>query len=462
MIDLSRAGTIFFCGIGGSGMSALAQIMRERGWDVHGSDRSRDRGETPEKFAKLERMGMALYPQDGSGAAGVSCLVVSSAIESSIPDVKAAQEGKIPIYKRAEILAALFNRADQSIAVGGTSGKSTVTAMTGWILNHAGKNPTIVNGAQMGNFEGPGSFGNAVTGDDNLYVAEVDESDGSIAFFKPSVAVLTNISLDHRPMNELQALFANFIGEASECAVINLDDEFSAALLPQAEKALTFSLENPETDFCAQNITPHDDGVSFAVNGVPVRLYVPGRHNVANALAAMAAVSCTGVRLEDAAAALEEFRGTHRRFEIVGTANGITVIDDFAHNPDKIAATLNTLCEKKGRVWAIFQPHGFGPTKLMRRELVAALAQGLRAEDVLIMPEIYYAGGTASRDISSADIVADVKAQGREAVFIPQRNDIIKYLGDHTGPGDRIIIMGARDDTLPGFARAILGRFSNF
>lgn len=457
------AKSCFLCGIGGSGMSALAQMLLAQGWQVSGSDRSRDKGDTPEKFEAIEAQGIKLYPQNGTGlAAGMDMLVVSSAVENTIPDVKAAKDLDIPVRKRAEVLADLLNSAPLSIAVGGTSGKSTVTAMTGWILDKTGKNPTIVNGAVMMGFHDRAGLGNAVIGGADVFVAEVDESDGSIAYFKPSVAVLTNISLDHKPLPELRGLFNNYLKEAKQNVVINLDDPESAALAATDRRALTFALDNRTARFQAHDIKPLDDGVAFEVldkarmESAAVRLHVPGRHNVANALAAIAAASVAGVPLKSAAAALGEYRGTRRRFEIMGAKAGVTVIDDFAHNPDKIAATLQTLHEKPGRVWIVFQPHGFGPTKLMRAGLTETFGKALNDNDVLVMPEIYYAGGTTTKDISSADIVRDVAAAGKQAQFIASRNDIPSYLASHVKPGDRVIVMGARDDTLPAFARSIL------
>ncbi|HEY8191776.1 MAG TPA: Mur ligase family protein, partial [Alphaproteobacteria bacterium] len=438
-------------GIGGSGMSALALLLQARGWTVRGSDRSRDRGETPDKFAALGRQGFELCPQDGSGVTGADLLIVSSAVEDTIPDVRAAKEKGIPIRKRADMLAEMSNAAEVSIGIAGTSGKSTTTAMTGWILSQAGKNPTIANGAHMANFNGA----NAVTGGVSAFVAEVDESDGSIALFNPAVAVVTNMSLDHKPMAELRTLFADYISRA-KTAIINLDDPETLALGQGKPHVRTFAVENPTADFHACDIMPLPDGVSFTVKGIPVMLRVPGRHNVANALAAMAAAEAAGVSVKDAAQALGEYRGIKRRFEIIGTANGVTVIDDFAHNPDKIAATLRALHEHPGRVLAFFQPHGFGPTKLMRADLVATLGRELGRDDILFMPEIYYAGGTATRDISSADIVADVTRQGRSARFFPTRAEIAEWLATIARLGDRIVIMGARDDTLSVFANDVL------
>jgi len=448
---------VFLCGIGGSGVSALAPLLMARGYKVSGSDRSHDRGETPDKFAKLAAAGIQLHPQDGSGITeDITLLVVSSAVEPSVPDVKAALDRHIPIKKRAEILAEIFNEADLSIGIGGTSGKSTVTAMTGWILQQAGKNPTIINGAPMVNFP---QEGNAVIGDSSVVVAELDESDGSIALFWPRVSVLTNISIDHKPLEELQSLFGAYLA-AGQAAVINLDNLHSTALVTQTKNMISFSLKNSDADLYAYNIKPLGHGVEFTLSfkdhDIDVTLSVPGRHNIANALAAMAAACHAGVMPAQSAKILESFKGIKRRFEVMGKVNDITVIDDFGHNPDKIAATLKTLAEHEGRVWAIFQPHGFRPTALMRAELVETFKDNLREQDVLIMPEIYYAGGTAARVISSQDIIEDVQNAGRNAHFIEKRPDIIPFIAANVAPGDRIVVMGARDDTLPLFALDIL------
>lgn len=436
--DLSPK-TCFLCGIGGSGMSALAALLQSRGWIISGSDRSRDRGETPEKFAAMAARGFRLFPQDGSGVTeGTDLLIVSSAVEDSIPDVRAAREKGVPIKKRAEVLAGLFNAAPVSIGIGGTSGKSTVTAMTGWILSRAGKDPAVVNGACMANFDGT----NCVPGQ-GPFVAELDESDGSIALFNPSIAVVTNISLDHKPLAELEALFGAFKKRAG-------------SVVSEGPQPLSFMLSNPDMEFSARDVEPRPDGVLFTVRGVPVTLRVPGRHNVANALAAVAAAYAAGVDTGIAAAALADYRGIKRRFEFVGVKNGITVIDDFAHNPDKIAATLRTLHEQPGRVIAVFQPHGFGPTKLMRADLVKTFAAELAEQDILLMPEIYYAGGTAQKDISSRGIAEDICMAGKNAEFFDRRADIIPRIAALAAPRDRVVVMGARDDTLPAFASAIL------
>jgi UDP-N-acetylmuramate--alanine ligase len=465
-VNGTKAGRYFFCGIGGSGMLPLALILREQGHAVEGSDRMLDQGRTAQKFEFLRARGIGLHPQDGSGLTGAGqILVASAAVEDTVPDIQAANRLGVPRLSRAQLLADLFNAAPRSVAVGGTSGKSTTTGMIGWILHHAGLAPTIMNGAVMKNFITEDTpFASAVVGRGDLFVSEVDESDGSIALYKPGVAVLNNISLDHKSMEELRALFGEFIGKA-QIAVINLDDEESARLasaLPR-EHVLTFSLNDPEADLFADRLEPAPDGIGFRVqergDGMAyTRLCVPGMHNVANALAALGAARACGVPLGEAMAALGEFAGLRRRLEVVGTAGGVTVIDDFAHNPDKIIATLNTLHAFPGRLLVMFQPHGYGPLRLLREAFIDCFATHLRADDVLLMPDPVYFGGTVERTVTSADITDGVKARGRAAFACGPREACGEKLIELARPGDRIVIMGARDDTLVQFAAGLLDR----
>lgn len=448
-------------------MLPLALILRAKGCQVEGSDRSLDQGRLAQKFQFLREHGIALHPQDGSGITRPDqILITSAAVEETVPDVQAARRLGVPVMRRAELLAELFNAAPQSIAVGGTSGKSTTTGMAGWILHHASRDPTIMNGAIMKNFITPQiPFAGAVVGQGDAFISEVDESDGSIALFNPKIAVLNNISLDHKSMDELRALFRDFIAKA-DIAVLNLDNGESKALaatLP-AGRISTYSLNDRSADLVAHDLRPSLDGIDFAVTAresgeqAHVRLQVPGAHNVSNALAALCAARACGLALRAAAEALGGFTGIKRRFERVGTANGVTIIDDFAHNPDKIAATLATLHAFPGRLLVMFQPHGFRPLKLMQSELIACFAESLGPGDVLVMPEPIYYGGTTERLVTSADIVRGVGASGREAFAFTDRAACGDRLISIARPGDRIVIMGARDDTLPEFAADLLKR----
>lgn len=460
----------FFVGIGGSGMLPLAQILNGRGARVAGSDRSRDQGRTPEKFAALERDGFELHPQDGSGIVSAEQIVVASAaVEDSVPEIARANELACLRLTRAQLNSILFNTSGAGIAIAGTSGKSTVTGMLGWILHAAGREPTIMNGAVMKNFVTPERpVASAVIGGQSLYVSEVDESDGSIALYRPAVGVLLNVSLDHMGMDELRALFADYLGR-SRIAVINADDAEALALVRHAKEAITFgidgrgaqigivpgSIAEGPTRQAALVVDRHDGSEH------PLRLPVPGRHNLSNALAAIAGAVASGVTVSAAVAALADFEGLARRFDIVGTSrSGVTVIDDFGHNPEKCAATLRTLKAHPGRILAFFQPHGYGPLRQMGAELADTFARELGPDDQVILCDPVYFGGTVDRSHGSDAIVGLVQCAGGQAEHIPTREAVGDRLVELARPGDRIVVMGARDDTLSSFATGLLARLS--
>ncbi len=466
--DELLARPFFFVGIGGSGMLPLAQILKGRGARVAGSDRSRDQGRTPEKFAALERDGFALYPQDGSGVVSADQIVVAStAVEDSVPEIARANELGCLRLTRAQLNSILFNTSGAGIAVAGTSGKSTVTGMLGWILHAAGREPTIMNGAVMKNFVTPARpNASAVVGEETLYVSEVDESDGSIALYRPAVGVLLNVSLDHMGMDELRALFGEYLAR-SRIAVVNADDVEALSLLRHAKEAITFAIDEPRAQIGvvpgsvaegpvrqAALIVDRHDGSEH-----PLRLPLPGRHNLANALAAIAGAAAAGIPVATAVAALGDFAGLARRFEIVGTsASGITVIDDFGHNPEKCAATLRTLKGHQGRVIAFFQPHGYGPLRQMGTELAETFARELGPDDITLLCDPVYFGGTVDRSEGSERIVALIEGAGGRGEHIPVREAVADRIVELARPGDRIVVMGARDDTLSIFARDLLAR----
>jgi UDP-N-acetylmuramate--alanine ligase len=325
-----------------------------------------------------------------------------------------------------------------------------------------------MNGADMKNFVDPDSpFASARIGDGEIFVSEVDESDGSIALFTPRVAIVNNISLDHKSMDELRTLFRGFVSKAQR-VVLNLDNAETAALLSglQPGQAITYSLNSPQAHLVASPPVQSPVGTVFQVKAretgetVEVNLKVPGLHNVANALAALSGAEACGVALPAAAAYLGEFSGIRRRLEIVGTANEITVFDDFAHNPEKISATLETLHAFPGRLLLMFQPHGYGPIRFMRDALVQCFANGLHDEDVLVMPEPVYFGGTVDRSVGSNDIVSEVQRRGRKAFAFADRGGCGDMLVRLARRGDRIVVMGARDDSLSQFAQELLRRLA--
>lgn len=451
-------------------MLPLAQIVKGRGAKVAGSDRSFDQGRTPDKFAALKKQGIELHPQDGSGiVSGDQVVVASAAIEDTVPEIGKANEIGCLRLTRAELNSILFNTSGAGLAVAGTSGKSTVTGMLGWILQATGREPTIMNGAVMKNFVSPERpFASAVVGGQSLYVSEVDESDGSIALYRPAVGVLLNVSLDHKSMEELRQLFADYLSR-SRIAVINADDKEALALLPHAREVITFGIDQEKAQIGvapgsiaegpirqAAMIVDRHDGSEH-----PLRLNMPGRHNLSNALAAIAAAAAAGVPVAAAVEALAGFDGLARRFDIIGTNHAaITVIDDFGHNPEKCAATLRTLRAHQGRVIAFFQPHGYGPLRQMGDELAQTFANELEKDDRVLFSDPVYFGGTVDRSEGSARIVQLINEAGGNASHIPSRKNIEDRLVNMARPGDRIVVMGARDDTLSEFARRVFERLS--
>ncbi len=278
--------------------------------------------------------------------------------------------------------------------------------------------------------------------------------------------MLTNISLDHKELDELRSLFASFVLRARK-AVLNLDDPETRALadVVPSDNRIGYGFDSPGADFMGKDLQLQADGVTFALEAEgerhEVQLAVPGRHNASNALAAIAAASAIGIRLEDAVHALARFEGLRRRLETVGKAAGVTVIDDFAHNPDKIDATLATLRAQPGRLLIMFQPHGYGPLKKMGEELAESFAKGMAPDDRLYLPDPVYQGGTVERTRGSDWLAAEISARERQAEHIPERASDRRSLASEAKPGDRIVIMGARDDTLIDFARGLLEQLSS-
>jgi UDP-N-acetylmuramate--alanine ligase len=448
-----------YAGLGGSGMSALAQFQAMTGGRASGSDRAFDRGERCKLRAQLERLGIVVLPQDGSGV-GPDCaaLIVSTAVENEVPDVAAARALDVSIIHRSELLAH-FVAARRTIAVSGTSGKSTVTAMIFEILKGTGRDPSVITGGELRDLQAKDLPGNAFAGRSDLLVVEADESDGSLVRYAPAIGVILNLQRDHKEMGEVEAMLHVLRGRSREALVVG-DDENLDAL---AGGALRFGF-GPRADIRGQDVALGADGSRFTVNGTPFSLPVPGRHNVANALAAIAACRALDVPLAAMTVPLARFEGVGRRFETVGSVRGIQVVDDFAHNADKIAAALKTArlrIGSKGRLLAIYQPHGYGPTRFLRQDFVATFARELQPDDRLFMLEVFYAGGTATRDFSAADIVVEIAARGCRAEFAPSREWLAARIAAEASPGDLVLVMGARDPTLTDLARAILDSLAN-
>lgn len=439
---------IHFTGVGGAGMSALAQVHAMDGGPATGSDRDFDRGRGAGLKARLENLGVIVFPQDGSAVTrSTSLVVLSTAIEGDNADVAAAKARGVPLMHRSAFLAR-YVEGMRTIAVTGTSGKSTVVAMIFEILEAAGRGPSVITGGALIALQKRGLTGNAWRGESDLLVVEADESDGSLVNYKPAVGVFLNLTKDHLEVPALTEIFLKFRGNA-KTAIVSADDPALAGVRADA----TFGLS--AGDFRAERIELDAAGSRFEVKGARFALPAPGRHNVENAVAAIAACANEGVSLADCARGLAGFQGVARRFQSLGKARGVEVVDDFAHNPAKIAAALAAARLRGRRVLAVYQPHGFAPTRHLKNELIAAFAEGLRPEDRLWLPDIYYVGGTASKDISSRDVVDPLRAKGLGAFHVPDRAAIVPLIAAEAREGDLVIVMGARDPSLTDFAASV-------
>lgn len=458
----------FFIGVAGVGMSAIAQYLAGKGVAVSGSDRQFGAAEKLLVMSQLEECGIKCFPQDGSGVVeGLTAVVVSTAIEDTNPDLKRAKELNIPVMHRSEMLAKISKEA-RTIAVSGTSGKSTVTAMIYHILQYAGLQPSVMTGAGLVNLQREGKIGNAVSGKGEWLVVEADESDGTLVRYEPEIGLILNVDKDHKELSELEQIFLKFSH--------NILDNGKILIVNDAHPLAKKFSAGREFDFGTESYVGVQ-GIDFKAVGTSIQFRVrhkaelvkftvplPGRHNMENALAATTAALFAGVSLRTCADALSSFPGVFRRHQILGTFNGVTLVDDFAHNPAKIAASIKSAQDfTEGRVIAWFQPHGFGPTRFLRNDLVQFIAKTLRPKDfaddrendVIFFSEIYYAGGTVTRDISAGDLADDLLIRGCEAVYIANRDECAEKMVEYAQPGDTILLMGARDPSLQAFAQHV-------
>ena len=326
--------------------------------------------------------------------------------------------------------------------------------MIGFILDQLKQKPTVINGGLLKNYQKQKGIQNVILNNGNICVIEADESDGSIEKYNPYIAVVNNITIDHKPIDELKKLFSDFI-DRSHFAVVNLDCENSKELIKN-KKVKTFSIKNPKADIFFFFFFPLKNGVSYEFMKKRFKLKLIGAFNVSNAAAAVLATSMLGIDPIKAAEVLQKFSGTKRRLDVIGTKKGISVIDDFAHNPDKVRASVSALRDYKGRLLIMFQPHGFSPMRMMGKEIIESFASLMNKNDMLFMPEIFYAGGSVKKDISSIDLINYGKSLGLKAFFYQSRDEIKNQIVKLSKKGDRIVIMGARDNSLTDFCKSIL------
>lgn len=444
---------IFFIGIAGVGMSAIAQYLQGIGKNVSGSDRYFKEGEYNETREKLEAEGIKCFLQNGEGInSDTDLVVVSTAIEDTVPEVQKAKQLNIPILKRSEVLA-LIADSKKTIAVGGTSGKSTTSAMLFDILELAGLQPSIISGAGLTRIIKEGRIGNAKVGAGEWLVIEADESDGSIVQYHAEIGLLLNIDKDHQEIDELMQLFGTFKVNSKKF-IVNQHNVLSKTLSQNIEQDFSTN-ENDTCGYVAKDFKQEGFNIQFSISSTLFSINAIGRHNMDNATAAVAVANQIGVAVETCAGALKTYEGIYRRNQILGSKNGIWVIDDYAHNPVKCAAAILACQPLAKKVVAWFQPHGYGPTRFLRNDFVREISAALRAEDEIWMSEIFYAGGTAVKDISAADLIADIKATGKNAFFIEDRNNFVVTVRPHLNNESVLLLMGARDPSLEMFAKEV-------
>jgi UDP-N-acetylmuramate--alanine ligase len=444
---------VFFIGIAGTGMSAIAQYLKGIGKEVAGSDRYFKPGEDNETRSRLEALEIRCFEQDGSGILPTTDLVVvSTAVEDTVTEVIKAKSLDIPIIRRSELLA-LIAKSKKTIAVGGTSGKSTTSAMLFDILQYAGMEPSIISGAGLVSIIREGKIGNAKVGAGDWLVIEADESDGSIVQYYPSIGLLLNLDKDHKEIDALLDIFSTF-KRNSELFVVNQSHPLTAPLSQDLSLDFSWDDERP-AGYRARDFHQEGLSISFTVNDTPFRMKLVGKHNMENALAAATVAAHVGVDLTKAAEALEQYEGIYRRNQVIGQKNGVWLMDDYAHNPAKCAASIRSCQPIADKVIAWFQPHGYGPTRFLRADFVQEIAAALRPQDEIWMSEIFYAGGTATKDISANDLISDIRQLGKSAYFVEDRNKLVAAVQPHLTENCVLLLMGARDPSLEHFAHQV-------
>jgi UDP-N-acetylmuramate--alanine ligase len=443
----------FFIGIAGSGMSAIAQYLEGIGKNVSGSDRFFKDDEYNETKEKLEAEGIKCFLQNGDGITSVTDLVVvSTAVEDTVIEVQKAKQLNISIIKRAELLA-LIAASKKTIAVGGTSGKSTTSAMLFDILEHAGLQPGIISGAGLVSIIKKGKIGNAKVGVGEWLVIEADESDGSIVEYKPEVGLLLNIDKDHKEIDALMDIFHIFKNNSKKF-IVNQSHSLARQLSQDIKNDFSTN-ENFPAGYIAKNFGQVGFNIKYSVSDTQFSINTIGRYNMENALAAIAISNQLGVDLKICAEALQHYEGIYRRQQILGNKTGVWLIDDYAHNPVKCAAAIQACQPIAPKLIAWFQPHGYGPTKFLRNDFVNEIAKVLRPEDEIWMSEIFYAGGTTIKDISANDLINDLKALNKKAFFVENRNDFLSAVRSHLTNNSVLLLMGARDPSLEQFAKEV-------
>lgn len=439
---------IFFSGIAGSGVSSLAIFSALRGHCISGSDRQIDSGSCGSLKDRLIKAGIHLVPQDGNGITrDIELLVISTAVEKDQPEVLRARELGIHIMTRPEFLVSLA-KDYRTIAIAGTSGKSSTSGMLAYALRELGADPNYISGGRVKDFRSDINPGNVLSGESDLMVIEADESDGSIVHYGPFISVIANLALDHNPVEETAAMFRRLIGNTTGQVILNADDKGIMGL--RGKDAYTYSIES-SSDLRAENVSYKGRISRFTVSGQGFEIAQPGLHNIYNALAVISVLRILGYELSETARAIAPFSGIDRRFDVHLEKNRHMVIDDYAHNPHKIAALMDTVAGLSSSACYIFQPHGFGPLRLMLRGYADTFNSRLREKDRLFLLPVYYTGGTVRRDIGPENLALLCRAS--TAV---DRTSLIAEIA-RSSLNDCYVVFGARDESLSELAEEVAG-----
>lgn len=448
---------IFFSGIAGSGISAIAGFMADRGHIIAGSDRVFDLNPLHPLKKIFQSRGIAIVPQDGNGIdRSFDFAVFSTAVEPAYragrpdqPEFGKARALKIPVKTRPEYLSEI-TASFKTIAVSGTSGKSTTSGMLAFLMNRLGLKPNFIGGGRVKQFKSPLNQGNYLADNSDCLIIEACESDGTIVSYRPRHSIILNLSLDHHTVDKTAEMFKTLIENTSEKIILNADDKNLTDKIISKD-ATTFSLHNP-SHYKADDIVYRQLTAEFSLHGTKFSLSLPGKYNLYNAVSCIALLLEIGISPSDITGVLREFNGIERRFDIYLDDSRGFVIDDYAHNPHKISSLMETVKKLRERICYIFQPHGFGPTRLMKNEYIETFIKNLRNTDHLVLLPIFYAGGTAGRDISSYDLADGIKAGGKSAEVVEMRADIFKTVFPEF---KSYVIFGARDETLAELAKEI-------
>jgi len=445
LLDSSDARPIHFVGIAGAGMSALAELFLRRGVAISGCDAH------PETAGDLQRLGVPVSGHDPAHVDSARALVVTSAMPKDHPELVRARERGVPVIRRAEALGEV-TVGRELVGVAGTHGKTTTTVMTAMALAAAGRDPTALVGGRVADWEG-----NLLAGSDRLYVVEADEYDRSFLALSPTVAVVTNIEADHldiyADLADIRRTFAQFVRGARHIVLCADDANANALSTPSSTEVVRYGITSPDARLVAGDISSHNGATGFEVVYDDERLgraelRVPGRHNILNALAAIGSGLVLGADLPSMARGLAEFKGAERRFQRLGESAGISVVDDYAHHPTEIAATIAAAraAFPGRRLVVAFQPHLYSRTRDFAREFGASLS----AADAVFLTEIYAAREKPIEGVSASLVESAVRDSGGRLQWRGRREELADALAAFVRDGDAVITLGAGDITKTG------------